>query len=201
MNFGEAVAEVMGITARPDKGVEIASALNAAISLFSTKVNWSKDLVESSLVINPASYGETLVFDNVSPTPLVTRFRKFKYVKPAGVLRYLLPIGCDKIFTPGEFTQKDVYYVGGNSITYLLKELASSLEIGYYQFPPLLDATTVNTYWMLDLMPYAVIDKACARIFRSIGDDTSARNYEASALEFFNAAKRDFEDCIQAVAR
>jgi hypothetical protein len=201
MEFAEALSEAIGITARPDKSTETESAINATISLYTTKVNWAKDLVETSLVVDPTLYGATLQFNNVVPTSLVTRFRKFKYVKPRDVKRYLHPIGADKVFTPGEFIQRDVYYVGGNSITYVLRELTPSLEIGYYQFPYKLDLVTNKTHWMLDLMPWAVIDKACARIFRSIGDDTSAKSYESSAYELFTAAKRDFEDLITPEAK
>ena len=200
MDINQAVTEVLTITARPDRSAEILSALNAAISFYSSKADFALDLVETSLPISPTEYGGTVQFNVVSPTPLVTRFRKFKYVKPYGVKRYLTPIGSDKIFTPKDQIQVDKYYVGGNNITYTLKELAPSLEVGYYQYPPVLDGTTLSTHWMLDLMPWAVIDRAAARIFRSIGDDTSAVAYDRSSMELFLAARRDFEDGVVAGA-
>ena len=197
MDINQAVTEVLTITARPDRAAEILSALNAAISFYSTKATFSQDLVETSIPISPTEYGGTIQFNSVSPTPVVSRFRKFKYVKPFGVKRYLTPIGSDKIFTPKDQVQLDKYYVGGNNLTYTLSALAPSLEVGYYQYPPVLDVSAVTTYWMLDLMPWAVIDKAAARIFRSIGDDTSAIAYERSSMELFLTARRDFEDGVQ----
>ena len=197
MDINQAVTEVLTITARPDRSAEILSALNAAISFYSTKATFAQDLVETSIPISPTEYGGTIQFNAISPTPLVARFRKFKYVKPFGVKRYLTPIGSDKIFTPKDQVQLDKYYVGGNNLTYTLSALAPSLEVGYYQYPPVLDVSTVTTYWMLDLMPWAVIDKAAARIFRSIGDDTSAIAYERSSMELFLTARRDFEDGVQ----
>ena len=200
MDINQAVTEVLTITARPDRATEILSALNAAISFYSSKATFALDLVETSIPISPTEYGGTVQFNSVSPTPLVSRFRKFKYVKPYGVKRYLTPIGSDKIFTPRDQVQVDKYYVGGNNITYTLRELAPSLEIGYYQYPPVLDGTVLADYWMLDLMPWAIIDKASARIFRSIGDDTSAIAYDRSSMELFLTARRDFEDGVQAGA-
>ena len=201
MNSVSAVAEVMAIVARPDREGEILGAINAAISSSCLRANFAKDLVETSLTIDPASYGATIQFDNVTPTALVTRFRKFKYVKRTAVKSYLDPIGSDKLFANNNIATRDCYYVGGNNITYLLKDLSPTLEIGYYQYPPILDLVTTTDFWLLDLAPYAVIDKAAARIFRSIGDDTSAVAYERSAEEFFKIARRDFEDSIQAGAR
>ena len=197
MDINQAVTEVLTITARPDRATEILSALNAAISFYSTKATFAQDLVETSIPISPTEYGGTIQFNSASPTPVVSRFRKFKYVKPYGVKRYLRPIGSDKIFTPKDQVQLDKYYVGGNNLTYTLSALAPSLEVGYYQYPPVLDVSVVTTYWMLDLMPWAVIDKASARIFRSIGDDTSAIAYERSSMELFLTARRDFEDGVQ----
>lgn len=200
MDFAQAIAEVITITARPDKSAEIATALNASIAFYTSKAEFARDLVETSLPIDPNEYGGTLQFNNANPV-LVTRFRKFKYVKAYGQVGYLLPISSDKIFTPGGFTQRDVFYVGGNNITYVLKSLAPSLEVGYYQYPQVLDANTNKDHWMLELMPYAVIDRAAARIFRSIGDDSSAAQYNASSAELFSVHKHDFEDAVLAVAR
>ena len=198
MDVTQAISEVLTITARPDRSAEILSAINAAIAFYTTKADFAFDLVETSIPISPTDYGGTVQFNNLSPTPLISRFRKFKYVKPYGVKRYLTAIGSDKIFTPSNQVQVDKYYVGGNNITYTLRELAPSLEVGYYQHPPLLDEATNKTYWMLDVMPWAIIDKASSRIFRSIGDDTSAIAYDRSSQELFLAARRDFQDAVLA---
>lgn len=194
MNFSEAVGEVALITARPDKLAEIGSAINFVISLMSIKAHFAYDMVEGSIPVDGNSYGATIQFNNVTPTPLVTRFRKFKYIKRYGQLGYILPKDSSTIFTPHGYIQKDSYFVSGNNLTYILKELTNSLEIGYYQHPPVLAED--DTYWMLDLIPYAVIDKAAARIFRSIGDDQSQAQYEASGEELYKAARRDFEDAV-----
>ena len=195
MNFVEAVNECLTITARPDRTAEIESALNWAISHCCLKSNFAYDLVESSLIIDPTLYGDTVQFNNVVVPPVpVSRFRKFKYVKPYGVKKYLKPIGSDKIFTPGSYMQKDVYYVAGDNLTYILSALSPSLELSYYQYPPILDQITTTTFWLLDMAPWAVIDLASARIFRSIGDDESMRQYQSMGDEMLRIARRDFEN-------
>jgi len=197
MNFAEIVSEVVGITKRPDKVQEISTAINAVISLCTMKASFAKDLVEISLPISSLLYGDTVQFDNVSPLPTIIRFRKFKYIKAPGVRRYLLPIGADQVFTTASSLQLDRYYVGGNNLTYTLKELAQSLEIGYYQYPKVLsDFVGNDTHWMLDIMPYTIIDLSAARIFRSVGDDASFKTHESMGQDAYKINRRDHEDSI-----
>ena len=198
MNFAEAVTAVTGIVKRPDKVAEIERAINASISDCTVRASFAYDLVETSIPVASDSYGDTIVFNNLV-VPVVTRFRKFKYVKATGVKGYLDPIGADKIFTPGGITQYNKYYVAGNSLTYILGALTTALEIGYYQYAPVLKNS--EEYWMLDLMPNTIIDLAAARIFRSIGDETSFRAFLATGMESFKLNRNDYEDSILPVAR
>jgi hypothetical protein len=193
MNFTEAVTEIIGLTGRPDKTVLIASAINAAISDCTVKANLFKDLVETSIPIDATIYGDTITFNNLV-VPIVTRFRKFKYVKPTGVTRYLKPIGVDQIFTPGGNMQQDIYYVAGNDLTYILRDLTTALEIGYYQYAPVL--IDGGTHWMLDLMPWTIIDLAAARVFKQIGDDSSFKTHLGMGNDSFKLHRNDYEDGV-----
>jgi hypothetical protein len=194
MNFQECVDEVLIITARPDRTSEIQSRINATLSKCILKANFARDLVETTIAIDDTLYGDTI---DISGD--VTQFRKMKYVKPYGLKRYLTPIDSTRLFTPGATMQRDRYYLAGLDLTYTLFELVPSLEIGYYQYAPTLSSS--DTHWFLDVAPWAIIDLTSAAIFRSIGDDTSAAQYEKSGTEFYNVAKRDFEDSILATAR
>ena len=200
MNFSEVVTEIIGITGRPDKATAIGVAINAAISLCTMKASFARDLVETSIPISPSEYTGTFQFNNLQ-VPVVTRFRKFKYVKAYGVKGYLNPTSPEKVFTPGGISQRNVYYLSGDSITYILQNTAPSLEIGYYQYAPVLDANKNNTHWMLEVMPYTIIDLAAARIFRDIGDDASAARHQAAGDESFKVNRRDHEDIVVPVAR
>lgn len=185
MNFQAALAEVLRVTARPDKNVEATLAINKAITYCTLLGEFPKDTTEANFPINSALYGATVSISTL------TRFRRFKYVKPTAVKYYLTPIGADKIFTPENQTQINRYYVAGTSMTYTLSALATSLEISYLSYPLVLDAVTNTGHWMLDLMPYAIIDLASAHVFAGVGDDTSARRLEASGMLMFLAARRD----------
>lgn len=198
MNFAEVVTAVTGIVKRPDKVAEIERAINASLSDCTVRASFAYDLVETSIPVDPTLYGDTIIFNNLT-VPVVTRFRKFKYVKPTAVQYYLDPIGADKIFTPGGNTQRNKYYVAGNSLTYVLGALTTALEIGYYQYAPVLK--NAEEYWMLDLMPNTIIDLAAARIFRSIGDETSFRAFLATGMDSFKLNRNDYEDSILPIAR
>lgn len=200
MNFSEVVTEIIGITGRPDKATAIGVAINAAISLCTMKASFARDLVETSIPITPDEYTGTVKFNNLQ-VPVVIRFRKFKYVKAYGVKGYLTPTAPEKVFTPGGVSQKNVYYLSGDSITYILGVAAPSLEVGYYQYAPILDANKNNTHWMLEVMPYTIIDLAAARIFREIGDDASATRHQKDGDESFKVNRRDHEDLAVPVAR
>lgn len=186
MNFTEAVTEVLKITSRPDKATDAALAINKAIHYCTLKGDFAADIIEASLPIDPALYGSTISIASLA------RFRRFNYVKPFGVQYYLSKMEGDKIFTPKNKMQPNVYYVAGTNMTYTLSTLAPSLEISYLAYPMLLDNVTNTAHWMLDKMPYAIIDLAAARIFAAIGDDSSARIHEQSGMDFFLTTRRDF---------
>jgi hypothetical protein len=93
----------------------------------------------------------------------------------------------------------DTYYVAGNSLTYTLKELTTALEVGYYQYAPIL--SDLAEHWMLDVMPWTIIDLASARIFKTIGDDNSFRAYLSTGTESYKMFRNDLEDSILAAAR
>lgn len=198
MNFTEAVTAVMDVVKRPDKLAEIKSAVNAMLAECTIKASFANDLVETTIPVDATLYGDTITFNNLV-VPVVTRFRKFKYVKPTAVLRYLQPISANKIFTPSGIMQPDTYYVAGNSLTYTLKELTSALEVGYYQYAPIL--SDLDEHWMLDVMPWTIIDLASARVFKTIGDDNSFRTYLSTGTESYKMFRNDLEDSILAVAR
>lgn len=185
MNFAAALAEVLRVTGRPDKVADATMAINKAISYCTLIGEFRKDTVESSIAIDPTLYGATISLASL------TRFRRFKYIKPIGVRYYLKELDGDKIFTPKNSIQRDVFYVAGTSLTYTLGALATSLELAYYSYAQELDSVTNNTHWMLDMLPYAIIDLACARIFSIIGDDASAAKHEKSGMDFFLVVRRD----------
>lgn len=185
MIFSEIQTEIMRITSRPDKGDDTISAINRAVNRLTLKGDFAQDLVEGSLSVNAALYGAT-----VSLTSL-TRFRKFRYLKPTGVKYYLTPLPPEKIFTPKNAVQPNKYYIAGTSLTYTLGALTPTLEYGYFTYPIQLDAVTNNTHWMFNVIPFAVIDLAASVVFNTIGDEVSSKKFESSAMDLYNTYKSD----------
>jgi len=185
MTFNEVLAAVILLTKRPDKEARTIIAINKAISYLTILGDFPKDTVEASFAIDATLYGDTVSLASL------TRFRKFNYVKPTGVKYYLEYMPGEKIFTPGGSTQLNKYYLAGTSMTYTMAALAATLEISYLTYPPVLDQVTLPTYWMLDEMPYPVIDLAAAEIFKEVGDDASSARHKAEGMEFYNTVRRD----------
>lgn len=183
MILSEAVTEVINIVKRPDKITEAAFQLNRAISFFTLKGEFSDDLVESTLSIDPASYGQVVDISSL------TRFRKFAYVQPTGKRYYIAETNADKILVPGGSVQPNKYFLAGTNLTITLSELTPTLEVGYYRYPAVL--TSPETNWMLTKHPYMLIEYAASRIFNSVGDETSAAMYEKSALEYYKTMRAD----------
>lgn len=185
MLLADALKEILLLTKRPDKEVEALSAINRAILYCTIKGDFPKDLITQTIPVDASLYGAT-----ISMSALV-RFRRFSYLKPTGRKYYLLPLDADKIFSPTNEVQKNKYNIAGTSLTYTLGELTPSLESSYYSYPITLDKLVNTAHWMLDDMPYAIIDLAAARIFKSIGDDASAKSYEQSGMDLSVSIRRD----------
>lgn len=184
MNFTQTVAEVMGIVKRPDKLLDIRREVNSAVNHFSADGQFERDIAEAAPALDATLYAQTLSLT------LLPRFRKMWYVKPGGTRIKLRKLSPSDLFDRACNVQ-NTYYITGDNINLNLKTPAASLDVGYFQYPPLL-TDAAGTYWMLDVSPFMVIDRAAAKLFTSIGDDTSARRHEAFAVSAYQAARRDY---------
>lgn len=168
MNFTDVSKEVLSIVRRPDKIRDIAREINSAVRFFCTDSNFIRDVEESSIVLDPAEYSQSI------PYASFTRFRKMQYLKVGGTSVYLDEIKGHKKLSASCLVNK--YYIIGSGIRVNLGKLAATLDAGYYQYPPELSAAQ-ETFWLLDLQPYMVIDRAAAMIFTNIGDDPSGKHH------------------------
>jgi len=192
MNFTEMVTEVQGLVKRPDKAAAIGSAINSALSQYVFRTEFTHDLVETTIPVDANEYSQTI--DLTTLDPALIRFRKWKYIKPYGVRGYLLPIDPQNVFVPGGSIQTDRYYMIGSKLTIITSALASSLSVGYYQHAPVLSGS--NTFWLTDLCPYAVINRAAGEIFNAIGDPKSGSFYLALAEQLYTTLANDCRDQI-----
>src|SRR5574337_277073 len=163
MNFTEVVNEVISTVKRPDKLIEARRAVNAAINFCCIEADFARDLEENSYPISSSEYVVNI------------------------------PISADKIFKRGsECDAKDKYYIAGDSLILQLSTLAEALLIGHYKFPPIL-TDAAPTFWLLEVSPFMIIDKACATIFAGIGDEKSADYHTALFRPAFTSAMADYK--------
>jgi len=183
MNFTAIVTEILGMTKRPDKIQDIRREVNAAILWYSSEHDYRRDLLETTIVISPAAY------EKIVDLATLTRFRKVSYIKYAGTKRYVEELKGLKLTKDCEILDK--WYLSGNSINIKLRAEAAALDFGYYQYPEY-KTDALPEYWMLDGNWSAILQRAAAAVFNSIGDANSSQIAARAALEQGTIFKSDY---------
>lgn len=181
MNFTEAVAEVVDTVKRPDKISLIRREVNAAIVFFCSDSDFPRDYAEQAVNLDPQEYTQAFALTDLE------RFRKFKYVRRAPG-KFLTPVADSDLTKGCEFV--DRYYQVGSNINVALAALSPKLDVGYYKYPAML-TDDAPLHWLLDMQPYMVIDRACAAVFRGIGDEKSMQVHAGEARLSYLAFRKD----------
>lgn len=188
MNFNDALSYVLTITKRPDKVSEASLKINEAIGFFTASAEFARDLIEITI---PVTTTDGIINLDLTDPTYFTRFRKFAYIKAPGVKKYLDPVTPDRVFLEGK-ERLDCYYLAGTNVICKVCSPQTSLLVGYFSYAPNL-STTNPSYWMLDIAPYMIVNKAAASIFRDIGDDQSAKQKDSEANMQFVTVKGDMQ--------
>lgn len=181
MDFIQAVNEVVSTTKRPDLIGTARREVNSAISFYCLDNHFKRDFIEQQVTLNPTQYSQSF---NLST---LTRFRDFSYIKRAGTKAFLKKLD-DASRDSGCFVDK--YYIAGSVVNINMSNVAAALDIGYYAYPPILDNANKD-FWLLEIQPFMVVDRACATMFRGIGDEKSMQAHATSARETYLAARKD----------
>lgn len=191
MNFSDAYLELMSILKKPDKAAQARRELNAAMTFYCLDSHFRRDYAELSPAITVNSLIQSVALSTFS------RFRKFHYIRRGGTKFFLKVLLDSELFNPNCSLQ-DRYYVVGNNLNINLANYAATLDVGYFKYPPILTgAAGESGYWMLDMQPYMIIDRAASAIFRAAGDDKDFQSYAASAREQYLAFRKDQEIAVQ----
>lgn len=188
MNFLEVTTEILSSLKRPDKLSDIKREINSAINFCCLETSFARDLVEATVSIPNTDCVGSIALSTL------TRFRKFKYIRPVGTNCYLDPVPPDRIFQGGR-EQVNTYYVSGDNVIYRLSKLNTSLLVGYYTYPIVLSADT-DTHWLLGISPYMIINRALQFLFAGIGDDTSAKHHASLFSQQYISARADYTDGV-----
>ena len=183
MHFGEIYNEVVTTCKRPDLAVQIRREINAAISFCCLDNSFARDYAEPVIVLDANEYTQAF------PLSDMPRFRKFRYLKRGGTKKYLTKIS-DAEMLKG-CTDKDKYYIVGTNVNVSLAALAATLDVGYFMYPPTLTQVAGNReFWLLEVAPWMIINKACAGIFKSIGFEKDYKTHmDMFTLEYVTARK------------
>jgi hypothetical protein len=184
MDFTQAVSEVVDIIKRPDLINKARREVNSAISFYTLDNEFKRDYKEQAITLDGQEYTQQFLLS------VMTRFRKFHYLKRGGTKKYL------SLFSDAEMkagcTDRDKYYIAGTAVNISLAALAATLDVGYFMYPPVLTDSSLNRdHWLLEVAPYLIIDRAAAVTFRNIGDEKSMQAYAASAKEAYLAMRKD----------
>lgn len=179
MNYSALVTEVMATIRRPDKILDVGREINAALIAFSADYDFPRDIEEVTVSIDPIELSQQVKYN------LIPRFRKFQYMKRAGTREFLCPLDPKKIFQR-DCDLADKYYFIGDGVRISMTRAAPALDIGYWQYPPMLSDAWPD-HWFLDNGWPVIYDRACAKIFAGIGDEASAGRHERNALNAFAA--------------
>jgi hypothetical protein len=155
------------------------------------RLSISRDRDEQLITLDGTVYAQSIALTEFP------RFRKVEAIILPYRIKPLDHASPDKLFTKGAFSNgvcnlKDAYYVAGDNLHISQSQLASSARISYFKYPPILTDDS-PTFWLLEVSPWMVINKAASDIFFDIGDETSGRTKKALADEAFTSAKRDYK--------
>ena len=167
MNFTELLAEVYGITNRPDLVTLTKSAVKAATLKAHTLDYFSKDIYETGILFPTAAY-----FQSLDYIGLYSNWRALRYLRRVTdendqngtFLEMIVP---EDVVDQYGRNRTDIMYSAGRVI-----EIRSSVSfqyalIGAYVFPIVTDSGYSS--WIADMHPYAIIFEACRVLFRAVG--------------------------------
>jgi hypothetical protein len=185
MNFTEIVNEVSSITKRPDKVVDIRREVNKAINFFCVEGTFARDRDELLVTLDANLCAQSI------PLNQFTRFRKVEAIIVPYRKKPLDPTDPTKLFTKDGCDLRDAFYLAGDSINISLSQTSATCKVGYFKYPQIFTGT--DTFWLMEVSPFMIIDRAASTIFFNIGDDASGKYHKGLADEAFVSAKRDYK--------
>lgn len=175
MTLTEILDAVASRTKRPDREAEILLAVQEATLFCHSFDFFRRDLAEVPIPYGDQglSSGQILLDDIVLPA-----FRKISYWRkwdPIGRIAgsYLSPCEPDALFTSYSLKKQDVYYVAGRVVNWLSSTNDTAHIIGYWRLPDI--SKSRYTSWIATVQPFAIINRAAAKIFRTVGQQEEGK--------------------------
>lgn len=186
MNLAELISEVYLITNRPDLVGETSSAIRRVTLKLHQSDYFYKDIFETGIAFDGPAFVQDLNYRSIIPL-----YRAIKYIRhydptqastdTGGLGQFLSRIDAENVLDQYNCTKTDIYYVAGQQIH--IKSITNSQYylLGCYINPDV----GINTYasWIAVDHPFAIINSACADIFKMIGKDEQNALYKQIAME------------------
>lgn len=190
MTFDELKNEVFSITTRPDLVAQTELAIKQATLKMHQSDFYPRDMVNTVLQF------EDLDFIQDFQLAVLANFRMFSYIRfydmtqsdPATGLPVGLAGDYFKEVDPSlaiDSYSVDVpwrYYVAGQTVKLFAPVNFQYLLVGYYSNPTVSPATAFSS-WIAEAHPYAIILEACRVIFKIIGFDEQAAQFDRFVAE------------------
>lgn len=175
MTLAELIQEVYTLTGRPDRVAETLSAVRSATLKCHQSDYYYKDILESGLAFDTASYVQNLDYRALLP-----RWRALKYLRkydnssgtPGRELDIIPP---DLVIDSYKSQRTDICYVAGAYVQINSSTQEQFYLLGCYLNPDITEAG--YTSWIAQDHPYAIIFDAAATVFKSIGKDDESSAY------------------------
>ncbi len=178
MTLSELLDAVGERTNRPDRVDEILLAVQEATLFCHSFEFFRRDIAEVPVVYttntNPVGLASgQLIYDTVLPA-----FRKISYWRkwdPVNLVAgtYLDPVEPDKLFDSYGAKKQDKYYLAGRVLNWLSCSTDKAHIIGYWRFPDISKSRYAS--WIAEQQPFAIINWATAKIFRTVGQQDEAK--------------------------
>jgi hypothetical protein len=186
MTLTEIVQEVYNITGRPDLVNETSSAIKAATLKMHNTDFYARDLYETGIEFLTDDFHQTL--DVVT----IPRFRALKYLRKwdtssneAGT--FLTVIDPEEALDGYSQERTNVCYLAGSAVDIKSSTSFTRMLIGCYRSPDV--TTTSYSSWIAEHIPFAIIYEAVRVLFKIIGQDDQAAQYDRLGVEQFAMVK------------
>ena len=173
MKFQTLVNEVVTLTNHPELADEIAIAIRAATLSLHQLDLFSKDKRETLVTIK-----KSCCTSNAIDLSLIPNLRSIHTIAKYCVKT--CRIGCEipKRIHIGQHI-KEFWTTSGQSLEIKTTSCQRDFYLEYYANPQVIPAEDYSS-WIADLYPQAILDLACAKIYRLLRDPTTSQMYERS---------------------
>jgi len=186
MTLDEMADKVYALTGRPDKIAATKEAIKAATLKAHKTDFYSSDIVEVLITLG-ASNAYVWSFDVIS---YISNFRSLKYIrryddvnaKPANFIDIITP---EEVLDTYGNTRANVAYRAGRNIEIKSYTAFKQMLFACYVFPIVTDGGYSS--WIADQYTYAIVYEAARILFKTIGHDDQASQYEKLVMEEYSS--------------